>query len=352
MKDKLEKHRKSKASLFVLGLISIVVFTSIVRHDGSIAEDRIKVMFYNVENLFDTINSNLDDDEFLPWGDKQWNTYKYRRKLRNLAKVIISSGSWDPPAIIGLCEVENTMVVSDLVSTTILKDIGYNYFFAKTADARGIGVALVYSESFTLLSSEILYPTYSSGDTLATRSILFAELTDNIDTLGVVVTHWPSRRGGVAASDPKRDLVSTMIFKRFVADPGKEGKRMKLIIMGDLNCEPDSPFIKRITSNTPDGSGKHLINTSNTDISAFKGSYKYQGRWMLYDQILISQELINSSRGYSYMDKSFQIIGNDFQMTEDNAYRGYKPKASWRGPVFTGGYSDHLPVTIDLNRKP
>jgi len=345
MKGKLVRYKTARLSMLLSGIIIIVLLTSLGR--GPIVADKasLRIMFYNVENLFDTINSDLNDDEFLPEADRRWNSFKYTRKLNNISKVIISAGDWEPPSIIGLCEVENENVVSDLVSETILKTIDYQYIYARTADERGIGVALIYRKDFSILSSDILYPVYSSGDTLLTRTVLYAKLTDNIDTLGLVITHWPSRRGGTTATEGLRKIVAGLIKERIL----KNESKTKVIILGDLNCEPDSEIVcNMINSEDEDNRDESFYNTSISASLTEMGSYKYQGMWLQYDQIILSNELLDADRGYSYKEDSFAVIRNSFLLTDDLTYRGLKPFATWVGPRYTGGFSDHLPVVIDL----
>jgi hypothetical protein len=70
--------------------------------------------FYNIENLFDTIDDpHINDNEFLPTAEKKWNTQKYQIKLKNISKVISSMNEKSLPVVIGFCEVENKEVLTD-----------------------------------------------------------------------------------------------------------------------------------------------------------------------------------------------------------------------------------------------
>ncbi len=347
MKDKLERFRVYDYGIILIsGILTLILFTSVSRIPRVPGEDGIRIMFYNVENLFDTIDSDLNDGEFLPSGIRRWNTYRYTRKLNSISKVIASSGRWRPPDIIGLCEVENSEVISDLLSNTFLKRVDYKQIYGVSADTRGIGVALIYSSRFRILSSEVFYPVYSSGDTLATRSVLFSKLADDKDTLGIVVTHWPSRRGGVSATEKLRKIVSDMIKEKILEIENE----LKIVVMGDFNCEPDSDLIINLINSS--GDNKKGYSYFNPSIStSFKeyGSYKYQGLWLQYDQFILNRNLLDAYKGYSYVENSFSVIRHDYMLSTDKTYRGMKPFSTFAGPRYSGGYSDHLPIIIDLD---
>lgn len=308
-------------------------------------------MFYNVENLFDTIDSPLNDNDFLPSSDRKWNTYKYFSKIRNLAKVIVASGSWGAPDLVGMCEVENENVLQDLVSLTLLKREEYNTLYAASADKRGIGVALIYKEKLKLISSELFYPVFPNGDTIYTRSVLLATMECGIDTLHIMVSHWPSRRGGASLTDPLREYVASLI--REIVDNVAAGKTgNKFIIMGDFNCNHDSYILSEILMVNNILNNKYntesLISIQPANSRADIGTYKYQGRWNNFDQLLISSSLLHTKSGLRYNASSLKVLDNDNIMVEDKSFRGLKPKSTWSGPVYMGGYSDHLPIVFKL----
>jgi endonuclease/exonuclease/phosphatase family metal-dependent hydrolase len=311
--------------------------------------NEIRIVFYNVENLFDTLDSDLDDDEFLPGSERRWNTYKYTTKLNNISKVLISCSNKDAPDIIGLCEVENKNVLIDLCSETILGEVGYRTLFAQSHDSRGIGVALLYKSTFELVGSEIIYPHGSNDDTLDTRSVLYAELADSFDTLRLFVSHWPSRRGGVSATDKLRqeiaELIGTSVRKLRESGAGKGN----IVVMGDLNANPGDEAIAAYLTCERNGSCPGRLNNISTYRGKkVEGSYKYQGRWNMFDQVLIDSSLLMPGNAYSYKKGSFRVLENDNILVDDLKYRGKKPGSTWSGPAYNGLYSDHLPVYFDL----
>ncbi|MCD4770000.1 MAG: endonuclease/exonuclease/phosphatase family protein [Bacteroidales bacterium] len=335
-------------------MLAVIVLSQTVsaqNNSSSGYRSSIRIMFYNIENLFDTIDCNLNDDEFLPEGERRWNRYKYYRKLENIFKVIVMCGNQKSPDIIGLCEVENINVLNDLIHFTYLEKENYKPLYADSYDERGIGVALLYKTGFKLVGNELWYPVGSDGDTLTTRSVLHVTLSDKYDTLHIVVSHWPSRRGGVSATEKDRRVVASLIrdnINRIIESCGTD---VKFVIMGDFNSDPQSETVTRLLgvgniNGSPDHTGLYSPECSYSGSAA--GSYKYQGTWVSYDQIVISGSILFPASGYRYIAGSYRVFDNLLLLTEDLRYKGLKPYSTWVGPVYKGGFSDHLPVIIDL----
>ncbi len=134
-------------SLFFISCNSSEVTNSNIEKNESVNIQQdlqtYNIGFYNVENLFDTIDDPKTEDEwFLPTSETEWNSEKYIKKLADLSKVIDAMNSeTGGPDIIGLCEVENYQVVKDLASKPVLKDNHYKVIHFDSPDARGIDVA-------------------------------------------------------------------------------------------------------------------------------------------------------------------------------------------------------------------
>lgn len=346
--------RKNKSSVKVVYLFVIPLLFLLVSPALSIAgyAQEKTFMFYNVENLFDTIDCNLNDDEFLPSSPRKWGTYRYYNKLNNLFKVIVAANGWELPTVIGLCEIENKDVLDDLLRFTYLSRHHYKAIYSDSKDSRGIGVAmLVDTSSFNILDKRILFPLDEMGEFMDTRSVLTTRLADKIDTLTVFVTHWPSRWGGVAATNPLREKVAAVIATEIDSVIMRYGVDEKIIIMGDLNSEPDDPAVTvalGATSCNSDSVRGLLCNISRFDKQSHYGSYKYRGTWSLFDQIIVSGSFINSFSGYYIRRDSYRIFSDSFLLVPDETYNGFKPLRTWNGPAWLGGYSDHLPVLVTL----
>ncbi len=356
MNDKPVKilQKNSRLCVFVLTVIILSQFVTAQDNINASYRSSIRIMFYNIENLFDTIDCDLNDDEFLPYGERRWNRYKYYRKLENIFKVIVLSGNQKSPDIIGLCEIENINVLNSLVHSTYLEKENYLTVYADSYDKRGIGVGLLYKADFELIGNELWYPVDADGDTLSTRSVLHVTLSDNYDTLHIVVTHWPSRRGGVSATEKNRKVVASLIRDNYNRLTELNGPDMKFVIMGDLNSEPESETVTRVlgvkkNSGPPDLTGLYSPECSYSGNAL--GSYKYQGTWVSFDQFIISGSIIYPASGYRYIAGSYRVVDNLLLLIEDSRYRGLKPYSTWVGPVYKGGFSDHLPVVLDLGVK-
>ncbi|MDT8401062.1 MAG: endonuclease/exonuclease/phosphatase family protein [Bacteroidales bacterium] len=310
--------------------------------------DALQVMFYNVENLFDTLDSSLDDDEFLPGSPRKWDSYKYYRKLNNIFKVImLCSNDMEAPDLVGLCEVESPGVLGDLCEKTYLSREAYGYVISTGRDERGINTALLYrKEKLDLLSTESWCPVSADETLLNTRAFLYTRFKYDNDTIDVIVCHWPSRRGGTIPSEIRRKAVASYLRAKI----DSIGNDRKIIIMGDLNDEPTSESVCEVLDAKLKINNKrsdYLVNTV-LDGNSWPGTYKYQGTWYHFDQIIISGVLLESDSGLYYRRNSFRVINSGVLLTDDTSYRGLRPFSTWWGYDYTGGFSDHLPVTAGL----
>ena len=320
---------------------------------GDVPPERFRIVFYNVENLFDTKNDpGRDDDAFTPLGDRRWNTYRLDNKLNNLYRVIAGAGGTEIPAFIGLCEVENRSVLEMLVTHTGLRNGGYKIVHRNSADRRGIDVAVLYRPSEFVLLDTLFIPVTFPFDTLAaTRDIVYVKgLAGKRDTLHLFVNHWPSRWGGQAVTEPYRKRAA-MVLRSFVDSLFIESLTVSIIIMGDFNDEPGDASILKYLGAVPvlDDPGPGILyNISSVSSNIVRGSYKYQGDWLLFDQFMVSGSLLTGCRGIYATPLSFSIYDADFLLIPDESWFGYKPYRTYEGFRHTGGYSDHLPVILDL----
>jgi len=181
-----------------------LVLLTIMRNSGYSQDVRIqpvRMMFYNVENLFDIYDDTLkDDNDFLPEGLMRWNFPRYNKKINSLYKTIVSAGEWNPPAVVAFCEVENRKVLEDLVYGTYLLKYNYGIIHEESPDQRGIDVCLIYRKDCTnIIDYRYWIPSGLKSEDFTSRSILYTKLVISTDTVHLIVNHWPSRRGGVLA---------------------------------------------------------------------------------------------------------------------------------------------------------
>jgi len=313
---------------------------TVVRQAGG---QDFSVMFYNVENLFDTVNdSTTNDDEFLPGGDRRWTTGRYRKKLNALAQAIAAAGQWELPGLAGLCEVENEGVVRDLAYGTVLSAGNYGIVHRESPDRRGIDLALLYDrDRFRIMEVRSWVPARPEDEPFESRNLLYVKTITSGDTLHVILCHFPSRRGGVLAAKGAREEMAMLVRTKTDSILSVSG-RASILVMGDFNSGASEEVMKIMTGNN------RLINAAGHLPPGSGGSYRYQGTWELIDQILISSPMTDGSGSFYADVLSFRLADAPFLLEEDPLYPGKKPFPTYYGFKWVGGYSDHLPVLITV----
>ena len=320
----------------------------------SCQKGNFRVMFYNTENFFDTFdNPEKNDNEFLPEGAMRWTWGRYNNKQINIAKVITSAGEWGTPALVGLCEVENEKVISDLTQYSPLRKMDYRYIITNSPDPRGINTALLYQrDRFKYLDHKSYTIRFPGNARKHTRDLL--HVTGQVsarDTLDVFVCHFPSRRTGEKESEEDRAYVAS-VLKAKSDSLMRIRKNACILIMGDFNDEPSDRSISQILRALPisnDIIGHNLYNLfSSFEKRKNTGSYKYQEQWNVLDQIIVSGNLIIGNRSIRALPQTASIFYRDFMLTDDKTYGGKRPKRTYHGRKHEGGYSDHLPVLVDF----
>lgn len=320
----------------------------------SFSKEPFRVMFYNVENLFDTRNDTLkEDDQFLPEGFMHWTPYKYWTKLRNLTRVITAVGEMYSPALIGLCEVENDSVIFDLTKRSPLRAQEYQYIVTDSPDERGIDVALLYQpHQFRLLERDEYVIAFQQQDRRPTRNILHVVgQVINGDTLDLFVCHFPSRSEGRQQTEQAR-LEAASVLRRKCDSIFSLRERSHILIMGDFNDHPEDKSLSQVLeAKKCEGNlkKKELYNLFYGSVTNNeKGTYKYQGRWEVLDQFIVSGNLLIPDGSITVSRGSAEIFKAPFLLEEDKRYYGMKPFRTNQGPRFLGGFSDHLPIRMDL----
>jgi len=322
-------------------------------------KDQFKIVsigFYNLENLYDTVNDTLiDDEEFLPEGTKAWTLDKYNEKQSNMAYVISQIGIQDAKAglsILGVAEIENRKVLEDLVAQESIKNRNYQIVHYDSPDRRGVDVALLYNPShFKLLYSKpIKLDNSMVGSGRPTRDVLYVKGLLETDTLHILVNHWPSKGGG-SITDKLRDNAARL--NRSVIDSiYNEVEDAKIIVMGDLNADPTERCLKsylRSAGNIKDAKKTGMYNPYEDMFRRGVGSNAYRDSWSLFDQLIISEPLTNKKLGGYYFFKAF-VYNKAFLIQPSGQYKGY-PLRTFSGDTYQGGYSDHFPSYIYLIKK-
>jgi exonuclease III len=321
-------------------------------------DSRFRILFYNTENFFDTIDdAKSDDNDFLPASKFHWNGKRYYTKVNNLYKVFISNGI-EPPSIIGLAEVENQKVLKDLVYGTPLAKFQYHIIHFESPDKRGIDVALLYrTDKFKPIISKPIELNFPFDLKHKSRDILYVKgIALNADTIHVFVNHWPSRTAGQAQSEKYRIFAAERL-RACTDSVFRTSSSAKIIIVGDFNDEPDDISIHKFLKAKllqKSVASKSLYNLSYNWLKSISliGTHKYKGKWALLDQIIISGALLSSkSKGLISYPNAAVIYSPQFLLKDDNTNSGVTPFRTFEGYKYTGGFSDHLPVYLDLHMK-
>ncbi len=311
------------------------------------------VAFYNVENLF-----SLEEDEFTvyqdrnPRGEGFYTKPVYESKLKNLAKVISEIGSdvtGTPPAIVGMCEVENRQVIEDLVNQDALLSSDYGIIHYDSPDRRGIDVALIYQKKLFVPTNTqsrelVMYRDNDVTQRVYTRDQLVVSGLLDGDKIHFIVHHWPSRSGGEARSRPNR-LKAAALNKKIIDSLHSLDPYAKIVNMGDFNDDPTNESLKGVLKAKSNREQVEIMEIYNPMEDMHKkgfGTLAWRDGWNLFDQVMVSAGLL--SKDYStYQFYKAGIYNPSYLANPRGRYKGY-PYRAFADGGFTGGYSDHFPV--------
>ena len=327
----------------------------------SFAQKPYKVVFYNIENFFDTINDpEVLDDEFTHEGPKKWNTTKYNKKLSNIERVLFDIAAIDKnyPVVIGVSEVETRGVLEDIIATPKLAPGNYRIAHFDSPEARGVDVAFLYRPDVFKIEGQ--YPVKTvipSLPNFKTRDILTMWGTIEDEPFFFMVAHWPSRLGGKEASEFKRIAVGEQM--RSIADSVlRANPATKVIAMGDFNDDPTDKSIAQglgAKFKLKDLKEGDLYDPYADMLKAGYGTLAYGDAWNIFDNIVVTENLATGSTGKLKLQKApgSKFYGNIFKQSymiqKEGQFKGY-PLRTYVGNNFQGGYSDHFPVYIYIGK--
>ncbi|MDD2385968.1 MAG: endonuclease/exonuclease/phosphatase family protein [Bacteroidales bacterium] len=311
------------------------------------------IAFYNIENLFDTINDPdiYKNHEFTPESDKNWNTEKYFPKMDRIGEVIKGLGAdvtGSAPAIVGLSEIENMTVLEDLVNAKPIKEYNYQIVHFDGPDYRGVDCALIYRPEYFKVTNTAMYSVNMDDPDWKTRDQLLVTGMFDGEEMSFIILHWPSRSGGEKRSAPKREAAADVT--RYIVDSIlNDNSNAKIVCMGDLNDDPINSSVKKHLrtaakkENAVDGT---LFNPMEQLYKKGVGSLAYRDNWNLFDQIVISPAFVDKeNKGYIYYKTI--VYNKPFLMQKEGKFKGY-PFRTYVGDTYMGGYSDHFPVYIHV----
>ena len=305
--------------------IIYIIFLSLIFSLPILAEkSSLRIVSYNVENLFDTKHDTLkNDSSFLPEGMHHWTYRRYQTKIDRIAQVLVNIGGWESVPLVGLCEVENARCLRNLCYK--LRRFHYKYVHYDSPDERGVDVALLYdSTRLSILNSRALSLSLD-GD--ATRDILYVSaLYEQRDTVHVMMCHLPSQLGGASNTDWKRQraksLIQSQIDSILLLQPSAN-----IVVMGDMNTSVQDDL-------------RGMYNMMLSIQKSGQGTHKYQGIWTCLDQFYVSQSIATKATA--------TIFSPWWLLEEDTKYLDYKPHRTYIGFRYNDGYSDHLPIVLHL----
>ncbi len=316
-------------------------------------QNKKKIIFYNVENLFHPSDDSLKDDhDFTPSGIYHWSYKRYFNKLHKLAQVLVSIGAGEKPAIIGFCEIENRRVLEDLRSKTILKSFGYKIIHQESNDARGIDVGLLYDPEVFFPENYVSIPIIGSDQKIMqTRSILkVTGLFYEKYPCHIFVNHWPSRRGGQKASEYRRIMVASQLRTQVELIFNNE-KDANIIIFGDFNDEPVdkslADILQAVDNDRESNFSEHLYNLMFQHYVKGNGTHYRKNNFIessVLDQFIVSRSLIKGNGGITIKPIYGEIYKKNFLINEKNGM----PLRTFQGLKYIGGFSDHFPIYIEI----
>ncbi|MCB0791657.1 MAG: endonuclease/exonuclease/phosphatase family protein [Flavobacteriales bacterium] len=335
--------------------LTILLAPQLHAQDATTRYQTACIGFYNLENLFDTIDSpDTDDKEFLPNSAKQWTSARYHEKLEHMARVIAEIATdIDPDGVrvLGVSEVENRGVLDDLVRVPTLAERGYRVVHKDSPDRRGVDVGLLYDpKHFTFLDQRSYVLSNPEDTAFRTRSQLLVKGVMDGDTIHVIVAHWPSRRGGEARSRPLR-ILAGQLGRHIVDSLLARDPEARIFYMGDLNDDPVDKSLrmglgvvgdKRYATN-----GKMfdpMMDLYNKGI----GSLAWRDSWNLFDQIAISPGAVAEGKDHFHY-YGVRVFNQPYLRQNEGNFTGY-PFRTFVGDNYMGGYSDHFPVYVVLVR--
>lgn len=340
-----------------LYLLYIICFFCVIERLQSQQVKIATIAFYNLENLFDCEdNEQTFDNDYTPLGKNNWTEVRLETKLDKLSFTIAKVGADKtkrPPVLVGVAEVENRLVLERLIDKPVLAAANYGIAHFDSPDRRGIDVGLLYNRHLFKLTNAQKHRLDLKSElnkVIYTRDQLCVSGFLGSDLIYCIVNHWPSRRGGQQRSNPRR-VEAAKLSKKIIDSIYSITKNARIIIMGDFNDNPNDDSFKNVLSTR----ANKLENIKSTYIynpmeSMYKkgwGSLGYRDQWSLFDQILISNSLLDTTQWHLW---NTHIYSKKYLKNSRGKYKGY-PKRTFGGGKYQEGYSDHFPVYMYLIKK-
>lgn len=333
-------------------IVLTIMLSSPLQTSGQKQAKAACIAFYNIENLFDTIDDpKTNDVEYTPTGGNSWTWERYQEKLDHMAEIISQIGDdyiKGGPTMIGLSEIENRGVLEDLVKRDALKNSGYGVVHFDGPDFRGVDVGLLYRKKDFTVVNAVSAPFKMAGqpDFKTRDQLVVTGLLDG-DTISIIVNHWPSR-----SKDSPYRVAAGLCNRQLVDSLYRNNKDARILVMGDLNDDPTDESVEVALG----AEGKQAkVKTGGLFNPMWQmhkdgiGSLAYKDSWNLFDQIIVSEPLIRENNNSWKLYKT-KVFKKPFMIQPDGQYAGY-PFRTFAGGAYAGGYSDHLPTYVILVKE-
>ncbi len=307
----------------------------------------LRIGFYNTENYFDPFaDSTIMYSQFNPGGDHHWSAARYKTKRQHIFKVTTAMGGWHGMDIMAFAEIENRFILEDLIKSTPLGEKNYGIIHFESHDHRGIDVGMIYQKAtFHPILGKAIHLLDTAGNILHTRDILYVKGIAGRDTLQLFINHWPSRYGGLMATVSLR-LRAAKTLRRTVDSICSENPNAHILILGDFNETIADKGLQWVAGYK---NGCNIFTLPPLyDFGKTSGSIKSKSGWTIFDRILCSKNMTSIHSPVLVVGKSFHIFDAPFLLEKDEKYMGLKPNRTYNGFTYHGGFSDHLPVYIDI----
>lgn len=304
--------------------------------------DRLAIISYNVENLFD---DRSEGEEYPQFRGGKWTSRLYAQKLAAVGRVIKASFPRGPD-LIALQEVENPRALAALQARHLS---GMGYLYAVIVPQAGVATNTAILSRIPILRARAHCVGSFAGVPL--RHILEIELEHRGRRLVVFNNHWKARSEGAERTAAARLRAAEVLARRIrelaAADPATD-----IVALGDFNenvegfAADSTVALTRLPGQAGSRNGKVLLYDAWFELPSWQwGSCAYRGRWETPDHILLSAGLFDGA-GFSYKTGGFRVMREGFLLTGPQGF----PKR-WRGGESRSadpGYSDHLPLLISL----
>ncbi len=343
----MHQFKMKKPILICLFLLLVYHTNRLSAQSSANTKPFLRIGFYNAENYFDPFaDSTINYTQFNPGEDHHWSAERYKTKRGHIFKVIVAMGGWHGMDIMAFAEIENQFVLEDLVKSTPLGNKNYGIIHFESPDHRGIDVGLIYRKAtFHPVFAKAIHLYDTAGNIFRTRDILYVKGTAGKDTLQLFFNHWPSRYGGLMATISKR-LLAAKTLRHTIDSLCQDNPDTHIIIFGDFNETLTDKGLQWVVR--PQKGCGIIALPPLFSFGMTTGSIKSKSGWAIFDRVLCSKNLTDTGSPVLVVGKSFHIFDAPFLLEKDKKNMGLKTNRTYIGFTYHGGFSDHLPVYVDI----